>query len=97
MEGKKQNLKMKDLIQTDTSTERSFLDSLSFDASARINSLEDPELRADVISAVMEIPIIYNMLCNDRLYAKDLQKDSEGKIEVDISSPHILHLGTLPA
>jgi hypothetical protein len=90
VEGKKQNLKMKDSIQTDTSEERSFLDSLGFDTSIRINSIEDGELRSDIISAVMEIPIIYNMLRNDRLYAKDLPKNNEGRIEVDIASPHIL-------
>ena len=81
---------MKNSTQTDTHEERSLLDSLRFDVSVRINSLEDEELRADIIQAIDEIPFIYNMLSSDRPYAKDLPKDDDGKIEVDVTSPHIL-------
>ena len=81
---------MKNLILTDTHEERSLLDNLRFDVSVRINSLQNEELRADIIQAIDEIPFIYNMLANDRPYAKDLPKDADGKIEVDITNPHIL-------
>ncbi len=81
---------MKNSILTETHEERSLLDNLRFDVSVRINSLQDEELRADIIQAIDEIPFIYNMLAKDRPYAKDLPKDADGKIEVDITNPHIL-------
>lgn len=81
---------MKNSTQTDTHEERSLLDDLRFDVSVRINSLENEELRADIIQAIDEIPFIYNMLSKDRPYAKDLPKDEDGRIEVDVTSPHIL-------
>ena len=81
---------MKNSTLTETHEERSLLDNLRFDVSVRINSLENEELRADIIQAIDEIPFIYNMLSKDRPYAKDLPKDADGKIEVDITNPHIL-------
>ena len=81
---------MKNLILTDTQDERSLLDNLRFDVSVRINSLQNEELRADIIQAIDEIPFIYNMVSKDRPHAKDLPKDADGKIKVDITKPHIL-------
>jgi hypothetical protein len=39
---------------------------------------------------ITNVPYIRKMIAPDRPYAKDLNKDSEGKIVVDISNPHIL-------
>ena len=76
--------------QTDTSEERGLLDSLTFDTSVRVNGINDDDVRSDIISVISEIPFVYNMLRADRKKASDLQKDSEGKIRVDITRPHIL-------
>lgn len=36
------------------------------------------------------IPYIRSLISTDRLYAKDIERDNEGKIIVDITKPHIL-------
>jgi len=76
--------------QTDTSEERGLLDNLTFDSSVRINSINDDDLRSDIIAAISEIPFVYNMLKKDRRRSSDLEKDSQGRIKVNLEHPHIL-------
>ena len=78
--------------QTDTSEERGLLDNLTFDSSVRINSINDEDLRSDIIATVSEIPFVYNMLKKDRLHASDLHRDSQGRIKVNLESPHLLEV-----
>lgn len=39
---------------------------------------------------ITNVPYIKSLLANDRKYAKDLPRDNEGKIIIDITQPHIL-------
>lgn len=39
---------------------------------------------------VNNVPLIHNLIKRDRKRAKDMPRDSEGKIEVNMSEPHIL-------
>lgn len=48
------------------------------------------EIKEQFYDAITNIPYIKNFIAKDRLYAKDLPRDNEGKIIVDITKPHIL-------
>lgn len=48
------------------------------------------EIREQFLDAITNVPFIKGLISKDRLYAKDLPRDDEGKIIVDITKPHIL-------
>lgn len=48
------------------------------------------EIKEQFYDAINNIPYIKNFIAKDRPYAKDLPRDNEGKIIVDITKPHIL-------
>ena len=48
------------------------------------------EIKEQFYDAITNIPYIKNFIAKDRPYAKDLPRDNEGKIIVDITKPHIL-------
>ena len=48
------------------------------------------EIKEQFLDSITNIPFIRNMVSKDRLYARDLPRDDEGKIIVDITKPHIL-------
>lgn len=48
------------------------------------------EVIEQLYDVINNIPFIKHLISADRPYAKDLPKDEEGKIIVDISKPHIL-------
>ena len=48
------------------------------------------EVQEQLMEAMTTIPLLQNLTSVDRPYAKDLPRDSEGKIIVDIANPHIL-------
>ena len=52
--------------------------------------LYPPEVIEQLYDFINNIPFIKHLISPDRLYAKDLPKDEEGKIIIDISKPHIL-------
>ena len=49
-----------------------------------------PEVIEQLYDVINNIPFIKHLISADRPYAKDLPRDEEGKIIVDISKPHIL-------
>lgn len=51
---------------------------------------EVEEIRDQFYDAINNIPYIRTLISSKRLHAKDLPKDSEGKIIIDITKPHIL-------
>ncbi len=77
-------------------------DKLSFDNSVKINSIEDENVRAEVMDAVREIPFLFNLTKKHRKKLKQYKRwdnpydheerveDPNGKIEVDITEPHKL-------
>lgn len=79
-----------------------FLDKLTFDNSMLINSIEDDNVRAEVISAIQEIPFLYNLTKRNRKKLSDYKRwdnpydyddrveDPNGRIEVDVTEPHEL-------
>lgn len=79
-----------------------FLDKLTFDNSMLINSIEDDNIRAEVISAIQEIPFLYNLTKRNRKKLSDYKRwdhpydyddrveDPNGRIEVDVTEPHEL-------
>lgn len=52
--------------------------------------LYPPEVIEQLYDFINNIPFIKHLISPNRLYAKDLPKDEEGKIIIDISKPHIL-------
>lgn len=48
------------------------------------------EVRSDVIDNIENIEFLQNMSSLDRGYARDVDRDKEGKIIVNITAPHIL-------
>lgn len=48
------------------------------------------EVRENLLEAIETIPFIRNLVSSDRKRAKDLQRDSDGRIIVDLCNPHIL-------
>lgn len=48
------------------------------------------EIQEQFINFVNNVPFIKSLVSKNRPYAKDLEKDSTGKIKVDITNPHIL-------
>lgn len=48
------------------------------------------EVVADFWDYVNNVPFIKTLISEDRKYAKDLERDEEGKIIVDLVNPHIL-------
>jgi hypothetical protein len=56
----------------------------------RLNSLTDKDVRFDIITALEEIPFIYNLCKSDRKRVHECPKDSKGRIIVNITEPHVL-------
>lgn len=54
-----------------------------------LNSLSE-ECKNTLLEYINTIPFIQRLISPDRPYAKDLSKDKDGKIIVDICNPHIL-------
>lgn len=54
-----------------------------------LNSLNE-EIRDQLLDAVNSIPFIQNLISFERKRAKDLERDADGKIIVDLVNPHIL-------
>lgn len=48
------------------------------------------EIKEQFLDAITNVPFIKSMVSKDRVYAKDLPRDNDGKIIVDITKPHIL-------
>ena len=48
------------------------------------------EIREQFYDAITNIPFVRSLVAKDRPYAKDLPKDNEGKIIIDITKPHII-------
>lgn len=48
------------------------------------------EVKEQFLEAVNNIPFVKSLISADRPRAKDLKKDSEGKIIIDVTQPHIL-------
>ena len=58
---------------------------------ATLNLEEQPiEIQEQFYDFINNIPYIKRLISRDRLYAKDLPRDNEGKIIIDITQPHIL-------
>jgi len=51
---------------------------------------DELDVRGDVMELVDHIPLLQRMISEDRKYAKDLNRDEDGKILVNIVNPHIL-------
>ena len=54
-----------------------------------IDSLE-PEVAEQLLDCIENIDFIKRLISPDRKYAKDLPRDTEGKIIIDLANPHIL-------
>ena len=54
-----------------------------------LNSLND-EVRTELLDIINNIQFIQNLISPDRKRAKDLPRDNQGRIIVDICNPHIL-------
>lgn len=48
------------------------------------------EVQEQFMDAITTIPFIKSLVRTDRIYARDLERDSSGKIIIDITKPHIL-------
>lgn len=47
------------------------------------------EIQDQLLDFINNVPFIRNLISPDRRYAKDLPRDSDGKIIVDLTNPHI--------
>ncbi len=56
----------------------------------RLNGLTDKDVRFDIITALEEIPFVYNLCKADRKRVHECPKDSKGRIIVNIAEPHVL-------
>jgi hypothetical protein len=54
-----------------------------------ISSLKEEE-RNDLFDMINNVEFIKRLISTNRKYAKDLQRDSKGRILVDLCNPHIL-------
>lgn len=52
--------------------------------------LVSDEVREQFMEFLNTVPYIQNLVSKDRKYARDLPRDNDGKIIVDITHPHIL-------
>ncbi len=85
-----------------TSEEVPFIETLSFDSMMKINSIEDDNIRAEVLEAVREIPFLYNLTKKGRRRLASYKRwdfpydyderveDPNGRIEVNLTEPHLL-------
>ena len=48
------------------------------------------EVQEQYYDFITNVPYLAKLVANDRKYAKDLPRDNEGKIIIDITEPHIL-------
>lgn len=48
------------------------------------------EVQEQFVDIINNVPFIKSIVSEDRLYARDIPRDTEGKITVDITKPHIL-------
>ncbi len=48
------------------------------------------EIKEQFYDAITNIPLVKRYIDKDRPYAKDLPRDNEGKIIIDITKPHII-------
>lgn len=48
------------------------------------------EVQEQYYDFITNVPYLAKLIANDRKYAKDLPRDNEGKIIIDITEPHIL-------
>ena len=51
---------------------------------------EPEEIQEQFYDYINNVPYLKRMISPDRKYAKDLERDDEGKIIIDITQPHIL-------
>lgn len=82
--------------------ETPFIDKLSFDSIMKINSIENDNVRAEVLEAIQDIPFLYNLTKKNRKKISSYKRWDEpydydereefptGRIEVDITDPHEL-------
>ena len=54
-----------------------------------INSLKE-ECRTDLLDMINNVEFIQRLISPNRKYAKDLERDSSGRIKVDLVNPHII-------
>lgn len=54
-----------------------------------LSSLKE-EVRTDLLDMINNVEFIQRLISPNRLRARDLQRDSNGKILVDLTQPHIL-------
>ena len=54
-----------------------------------LGSLKD-EVRTDLLDILNNIEFVNRLISKDRKYAKNLNRDSKGKVIVDLANPHIL-------
>ena len=54
-----------------------------------ISSLKE-EVRTDLLDIINNVEFVRRLISPDRKYAKDLDRDSKGRIIIDLSNPHIL-------
>lgn len=55
----------------------------------KLNSLPQ-EVRDDFLTSINNVLFINRLISPERKHAKDLERDSEGRIKVDLTNPHIL-------
>lgn len=67
-----------------------FIDSLNIDAQISLRTMPESDVKNDIIQTLREIPFMFNLLRGDRKRAKDLPRDVDEKITVNITEPHIL-------
>ena len=48
------------------------------------------EVKEELLETINSVPLIKKLISPNRPYARDLPKDSQGKIIVDITNPHII-------
>ena len=51
------------------------------------------EVAEQLLDYINTVPFIQNLISPTRRRAKDMPRDAEGKIIVDLSNPHILEIG----
>lgn len=57
---------------------------------ANLLNLKDERLKGDILEFIEAVPFVYNFIRADRKRAKNLTRDSKGRVIVNLTEPHIL-------
>src|SRR3990167_871469 len=67
-----------------------FYSGIDSDYFRQIEEIEDERLKGNIVEFISSVPFAYSFISRHRKRTKDLEKDSRGRVKVNIINPHVL-------